>query len=65
MRLADGDTVRLSTNEWSETGIRVSHSIQVIIRFTALLVEWNSDKCGKGKRRIGNWMRDLISIRKR
>lgn len=49
MRLADDDTVRPSTNEWSETGIRVSHAIQVIIRFTALPSDWKSDRYGKSK----------------
>jgi len=34
MRLADDDTCRPSTNDFSETGIRVSHSLQTIIRFT-------------------------------
>jgi hypothetical protein len=34
MRLADDDTCRPSTHDLSETGIRVSHSLQTIIRFT-------------------------------
>lgn len=36
MRLADDDTCRPSTHDLSETGIRVSHSLQTLIRFTPL-----------------------------
>jgi hypothetical protein len=36
MRLADDDTIRPSSNPLSETGIRVSHTLQTVVRFTPL-----------------------------
>lgn len=36
MRLADDDTIRPTTNEYAETGIRVSHELQVLVRFTPI-----------------------------
>lgn len=36
MRLADDDTIRPTTNEFAETGIRVSHELQVLVRFTPI-----------------------------
>jgi hypothetical protein len=36
MRLADDDTIRPTTNEHCETGIRVSHELQILIRFTPI-----------------------------
>ena len=51
MRLADDDTVRPSTPEWSVTGIRVSHALQTIIRFTVLppMSAEDEKRAGKGK----------------
>lgn len=36
MRLADDDTIRPTTNEYAETGLRVSHELQVLVRFTPI-----------------------------
>lgn len=36
MRLADDDTIRPTTNEYAETGLRVSHELQIIVRFTPI-----------------------------
>lgn len=40
MRLADDDTIRPTTNEYSETGLRVSHELQVVVRFTPIPTDY-------------------------
>lgn len=40
MRLADDDTIRPTTNEYAETGLRVSHELQILIRFTPIPKEY-------------------------
>ncbi|KAL7010391.1 hypothetical protein EMMF5_000415 [Cystobasidiomycetes sp. EMM_F5] len=54
MKLADDDTVRPSSNEWSNTGIRVSHALQTIIRFTPL-----PDAKGKGPAVVQENMKEM------
>lgn len=59
MRVADDDMVRPSTNEHSETGIRLSHQMLVVITFTAL--DEHGEREGETKEMKIKWDAKLSS----